>query len=118
MSYFHTGGRSFGRYFRCVLRIIENLHKMPYKAIFNLGKLKTLPENSFHGGYRFALAGDDPFVIIKVCIHIERKAVCRNPAFQVNADGGDLSFGSMNAGKAFDAECFNTEIGHRTYEHF
>ena len=42
----------------------------------------------------------------------------RDPAFDVDADGGDLAFDCVNAGQAFDAKGFDAKIGHRADQNF
>lgn len=88
------------------------------QPVFDLGHIDLTAEQFVHRRHGLAFAGDDPVVIAQIRVHVEGKAVGRNPAFNVNADGGDLAFGRVDAGQVHDAECLDPEIRHRTNEHF
>lgn len=83
-----------------------------------MGHVDFAAEQTVHRGDGLAFAGDDPFVVVEIGIYVEGKAVRRNPAFYVNADGCDLTLGRVNAGQAFDTKCIDFKVGHCANQHF
>ena len=77
----------------------------------------SLP-NFFHRSYGFAFAGDDPIVKAQIGVHVQCKAVRRNPAFDVNADRHDLAVAGMHARQTFEPESLDLKIAHRADQDF
>lgn len=100
------------------LRKFENLGQISDQVIFDLTQRDLATENLLHRRNRLALAGDDPVEITKVGVYIERESVRRYPTLYVYADRGDLSGRRVNTRQSIDPKRLNTEITHRTNQHF
>src|ERR1051325_533001 len=115
--------RFLGRCFRARLFVLfqthlENICEARDDTVFDLAHLKLAPQQFLHRSDGLALASDDEIEEAEVCVDVESEAVCRHPACDVDADGGDLARSGMHAGQSLDAKALNTEIRDGAHQDF
>src|SRR5689334_19144483 len=70
-------------------------------------------EQFFHRSHRLTFAGDYQVEVTEIRVDVERKAVRRDPAGDVNSDRRNFTARRVNPGQALDAKRLDAEIRQR-----
>src|SRR5258708_34966414 len=75
----------------CLFIHFEHIRKVFDDAIFHSAHFDFVSQQFLHRSDRLAFAGNNQIKVIEIGIHVQRESVCRYPARDVYADGGNFS---------------------------
>src|SRR5688572_11765087 len=78
----------------------KHLGEIRHQPILYDAQFRLVAEQLFHRSDRLTFASDYQVEVTQICIDVERKAMCGDPARDVNSNGSNFAPPSVNSGQA------------------